>query len=457
MIRAGLLISSFLLTLTSVLAQPYSADWASLDKRPVPGWFKDAKFGIFIHWGLYSVPAWATKSNADGFGSGYSEWYWQRLFAKNLKIHPEFVAFHEKNYGHTFQYQEFAAQFKAELFNPDQWATVFKQSGAKYIVLTSKHHEGFTLWPNQQAWNWNAQDTGPHRDLAGDLAKAVREKGLRMGYYYSLFEWFNPQYKTNVEGYVRERMIPQIKDLVTRYQPDILWTDGEWDHPAKTWHSEEILAWLYNESPSRNSIVVNDRWGNDTKGKHGSFYTSEYGQGEQSDNHPWEECRGIGESFGYNRNEDLADYQTSAALIHQLVSTVSRGGNFLLNIGPTADGRIPVIMQQRLKDIGDWLTINGEAIYGTERWQQAPASSTAKDAAVRYTRKGNDLYAICLTWPDQLVIQGVKAGAVVSMPGFKGAIKAISTAAGLRINAPAVTPATIPCQHAWVFKIQKAL
>ena len=127
------------------LAQKYEPTWQSLDKRPIPQWFTNAKFGIFIHWGLYSVPSWATNSNADGFGSNYAEWYWERLNNTKLKIHTEFVNFHQKTYGPNFKYQDFAPKFTCELFNPDQWAEVFKNSGAKYVVVTSKHHDGFTI------------------------------------------------------------------------------------------------------------------------------------------------------------------------------------------------------------------------------------------------------------------------------------------------------------------------
>ena len=276
--KTHLFIVFLFLSLISLQAQTYAPNWASLDQRQTPAWFQDAKFGIFIHWGVFSVPAWATTSNADGFGSGYSEWYWQRLFATNLKIHPEFLEFHRKNYGDA-SYQDFVQHFKAELYKPEDWAKIFEEAGAKYVVLTSKHHEGFTLWPSAQSWNWNAMDVGPHRDLAGDLSKAVKARNLRMGFYYSLYEWFNPVYKADVNKYVAERMLPQMKDLVTRYEPDVLWTDGEWDHPAKTWQSETFLAWLFNESKVKDRVVVNDRWGNDTKGAHGSFATSEYGHG----------------------------------------------------------------------------------------------------------------------------------------------------------------------------------
>ncbi|HRH42225.1 MAG TPA: alpha-L-fucosidase [Pyrinomonadaceae bacterium] len=435
----------------SVFAQKYQANWESLDKRPTPEWFGKAKFGIFIHWGLYSVPSWATNSYADGFGSNYAEWYWQRLFAPNLKIHKEFVDFHNRVYGKDFVYQQFAPKFTAELFEPEKWAKIFKSSGAKYVVLTSKHHEGFTLWNAPQSWNWNSVDIGPKRDLAGDLSKAVKNEGLRMGFYYSLFEWFNPQYKSDVNGYVAQRMLPQMKDLVTKYKPDIIWADGDWEHPAKIWRTEEFSAWLFNESVSKDEVVINDRLGSDTKSQHGSFQTSEYGAGNVSGNKPWEETRGIGQSFGYNRNENLEQYSTSQELIHELISVVARGGNLLLNIGPAADGTIPVIMQQRLQDIGDWLNINGEAIYETKIWEKAP--KVTKETNLFFTQKGNSVYAITTKWKNEIEIKNIEKPKNVTMLGFNGKIDYVYKNNILTIKMPLLTPDIIPCQYAWALKI----
>ena len=171
-------------------SQPqYSADWASIDSRPIPQWYTDAKFGIFIHWGLYSVPAWAprpTECPIDG-PAILAEWYWWWLLMdKESNSSPLFNAFHNKNYGENFKYQDFVKGFTCEMFKPDEWAKLFREAGARYVVLTSKHVEGFALWPSAQSWNWNAVDVGPHRDLAGDLTAAVKKEGLHMGFYYCL-------------------------------------------------------------------------------------------------------------------------------------------------------------------------------------------------------------------------------------------------------------------------------
>ncbi len=303
--KSTLILLAFLACSLS-FAQKYEANWQSIDSRPVPQWFENVKFGIFIHWGIYSVPAWA-PANADiDIYAKYAEWYWYRI-NDNSEAGKLFRAYHNKTYGEDFMYQDFAGDFKAEHFDPAQWADLFKRAGAKYVVLTSKHHEGFTLWPSEQSWNWNSIDVGPHRDLCGDLSRAVKDAGLHMGFYYSLYEWFNPQYHNDIDKYVDEHMLPQMKDLVTRYEPDILWTDGEWDHPSEKWKSTEFLSWLFNESAVKDRICINDRWGEETRGVHGGYFTTEYdlvhdkeGVGETT--RPWEECRGIGTSFGYNQN-----------------------------------------------------------------------------------------------------------------------------------------------------------
>lgn len=440
----------------------YEPNWASINSRPIPGWFTDAKFGIFIHWGLYSVPSWAPVDKELNVYSKYAEWYWKRLVDDTGRVGQAFRAYHKRTYGDKFQYADFAGSFKAELFNPQQWAELFAASGARYVVLTSKHHEGFTLWPSKESWNWNAVDVGPHRDLLGDLTTAVKDKGLHMGYYYSLYEWFNPLYKSDVNKYVDEHMMPQMKDLVTRYKPDIFWTDGEWEHPSDVWKSTQFLSWLYNESPVKGEVVVNDRWGKETRSKDGGIYTTEYdlvhdaNSKETKITHPWEECRGIGSSFGLNRNEGLEEYNTSEQLVHTLIEKVAKGGNLLLDIGPAADGSIPGLMQQRLMDIGDWLKVNGEAIYNTQTWKGAPVYSETNPCY--FTRKGNDLYVICTRFPEkELVIGNVKKPGAVRLMGFKGTVKSGYAGGQLKISSPAVTPANNPCKYAWVFKLENCL
>jgi len=389
MAMRNLIISLALLPVLGLRAQTYQPNWESLDQRPVPQWYKDAKFGIFIHWGVYSVPGWGPKGS-------YSEWYQYGLnHGDSARIN-----FHHKKFG-SLTYYQLADQFKAELFDPDQWAQLFERSGARYIVLTSKHHDGFANWPSHEAshdWGfpWNAWETGPHRDLLGDLFQAVRKTSVHPGLYYSLYEWFNPLWLRDRTRYVAEHAWPQMKDLVNTYRPEVFWTDGDWDASDSTWRSTEFLAWLYNESPVRDRVVTYDRWGAGIRFHHGGVYTPEYQPDLDFENHYWEESRGMGFSYGYNREEDSWDYNSPQTLVLNLVDKVSRGGNFLLDIGPDEHGKIPPIMEERLLQIGHWLSLNGEAIYHTVRWR-APSQWSAGRRDYRAGSGGGDLLLkLCL-------------------------------------------------------------
>lgn len=481
--RPVLLMSAIVIALCSLSAysQPYQPNWKSLNTRGIPAWFHQDKFGIFIHWGVYAVPAYAPVIPNSGYS--YAEWYGYRLEEKQ----KDFIAFHQKNY-QGVPYEQLEHQFKAEMFDPNQWADVFKRSGARYVVLTSKHHEGYCLWPNEQAdkdWGrpWNAVSGTPKRDLLGDLTTAVRNKGLKMGYYYSLYEWFNPLWKTDKKKFVQEHMFPQFKDLVTRYKPSIIFSDGEWDLPDSVWRSPELLAWLFNESPVAKDVVVNDRWGSNTREKNTgcTYTTSEYGSGMDA-NIVWEESQGIGHSYGYNRNEQLKDYKTSHDLILMLCDIVSRGGNLLLDIGPTADGRIPVIMQQRLIDIGDWLAVNGDAIYGSEAWkisqqwsegpkpQKKGASfmagySIAKMTMPRkdssyvecfFTKKAKDLYVIVPGYRSTLKLRNVTlpSSASVMVLGTSKPVPFKKEGADVVLDLSALRPGDISGTGIFVVRIE---
>ena len=442
------------LTSTTMYAQ-FQPSWSSLDHRETPSWWKDAKFGVFIHWGLYSVPAYAPVHEVEGVYEKYAEHYENRLITKN-KL---FMDHHEKYYGADFKYADFAPLFKAEYFNPDQWATLIQSSGAKYVVLTAKHHDGFTLWPSKHSPRWNSVEMGPHRDLLKDLSTSVRKKGMHMGFYYSLLEWNHPLYKPEtINEWVDTHMIPQLKDMVNNYQPEIIFADGEWDYNSKDLKSEAFLAWLYNESPVKDTVVVNDRWGKETRSLHGDYYTTEYdlvhneeGIGDKN-THPWEESRGMGTSYGYNQFETAGDYFTSKQLIRLLIEKVGNGGNLLLNIGPTADGQIPVVMQERLLDMGNWLKVNGEAIYGSTAWAGRP--QTKENNEVFYTLKQDSLYVLCTSWPVQpITIPGVKQVGKVSLLGTQFPIKSNYKNGHLTIQLPVITPGQFSGEHAWVFKI----
>ena len=472
----------------SAFAQMYEPTWESVDRRRTPAWFSEARFGIFIHWGTYSMPAYAPVIPGK---LAYAEWYWHAMTngrdnPKAGELEKGTWAFHQRVYGSDIPYQDFAPQFKAELFDPDHWAEVFANSGAKYVVLTSKHHEGFTLWPSKDAsrtWGrpWNSVEIGPKRDLLGDLSEAVRRKGLRMGYYYSLYEWYNPLWLSDKPRYVQEHVFPQFKDLVTRYKPAIIFSDGEWEMSSADWHAPELLAWLFNDSPVKDEVVINDRWGSDTRHKHGGYWTTEYTAGMSGIDHPWEENRGMGVSYGYNRAEDLNVYHTGRDLIFILVDTVSRGGNLLLDIGPRADGTIPLIMEQRLKEIGDWLKVNGEAIYGTKPWRNTRQWTAGEIPKVEYnkefssaydvtklieessdgkasietffTAKSSDVYAILPHWSrPTLVLKDLRHARAVTLLGSSTPLKFRSSKGGLEIDLPDLSE-NLRAQPAWVLKI----
>ena len=344
----------------SSFAQKVEPTWESLQQRGYPQWFSDAKLGIFIHWGVYSVPAFATNE-------GYAEWYYRGLMNNDSTR----VNFQKKNYGEDFNYRDFDKMFKAELWNPSDWADLFKKSGAKYVLLVTKHHDGYCLWDSQYAPEWNSVVGGPKRNIVEELTEAVRAKDMKMGFYFSLPEWTNPMHRwyidpdDSIANYVDNHMIPQFKELVTKYRPSIIFSDGEWRNSAEQWHAAELIAWYYNTVGEE--AIVNDRWGH---GAQYGFRTPEYSAGITQTDRPWAECRGIGRSFGLNRNEPLSNYLTSKELIRHFAKTVAAGGGMTLNVGPAADGIIPMIQQERLLDLGQWLEINGEAIYGTRPYHK---------------------------------------------------------------------------------------
>lgn len=456
--------------------------WKAIDSRPTPQWWLDGKFGIFIHWGPYSVPAFSKVGQ-------YSEWYWEDLVNPKRRSHKIVKEFHDRVYGELFTYADFIPQFTCEMFNPTEWAKTFEESGAKYVVLTAKHHDGYCLWPSAESdhsWGraWSSTNSGPGRDLVGELTDAVRKTDVKMGLYYSIYEWRNPIYKADVSTFVDQHLVPQFKDMVNRYSPSVIFTDGEWHHPAATWKTSELLTWLFNESPSKDDVVINDRWGKGDRHKHGGYYTTEYGAGLPNADHPWEENRGMAHSFGYSRTERFKDYNSTESLVFMLADIVSRGGNFLLDIGPTADGRIPPLMEERLAEMGDWLEVNGEAIYGTtthsetcqwtedgEQYELGKGNYRVKYDVNKlmknpdpgkarkeylFTRKGEALYAICAVLPDEAAtLRGITAaeGAKVTMLGVEGDLAWKQVGDDLEITMPKLNPSMMPCEIAWTFKV----
>jgi len=379
-------------------ATKYEPNWKSLDSRPLPEWYDDAKIGIFIHFGVYSVPSFK------------SEWFWWYWKSEN-PVHQDVRDFMKENYPPGFTYQDFAKDLRLEFFNATEWIEIFQGAGAKYAVLTSKHHEGFTLWPSPYSYSWNSVDVGPGRDIVGEFSSAVKKSNsMHLGLYHSFFEWFNPLFHLDSKNNFTTRYFfkgtEELYELVSQYTPDLIWSDGD-PAPPEYWKSQEFLAWLYNESPVKDTVVVNDRWGFDTSCKHGGFLNcaDRFTPGAKFAR-KWENAMTLDtHSWGYRRNAKLQDYYSSKDLLRQLADTVSKGGNLLVDVGPTKEGTIPLIMQDRLQAMGKWLNVNGEAIYKTTTWRHFNDSTQHEAYYTASKANPGTLYCIFLQWPtDDLIV-----------------------------------------------------
>jgi alpha-L-fucosidase len=393
----------------------YIPEKSSLKQHQVPDWFQDAKFGIFIHWGLYSVPAFAitgidlVESMKRGIeehfkNNPYAEWYLNSLRIKGSPTQKH----HEQTYGKDFSYDDFVPIFNREIqnWNPEEMADVFKKIGAKYVVLGTKHHDGFLLWPSEHH-NPNKENYHASRDIVGELTKAVRNRGLKMGFYYSgALDWsFNPNPiidgKTFVTNGPNEMEYTNYAnnhwyELIDKYEPIDLWNDI--GYPPNT-NVYEIFAYFYNKVPEG---VINDRWKQFHKSefkhptvRHWDFTTPEYEKMAKITNYKWESSRGIGNSYGYNKMENEKDYLTSEQLIYLLIDIVSKNGNLLLNVGPKADGSIPDLQKKAILGLGEWLDVNGEAIFKTRPWITAEGQSHEK-IPIRFTQRDQNLYIFLL-------------------------------------------------------------
>lgn len=448
------------------VAAKYQPTWESLQTHTAPEWYRDAKFGIFIHWGLYSVPAYAPPSGKlhevpwDQWfkDNAYAEWYMNTLKIDGSPTQQH----HYKTYGKNFDYMDFVPQFNEAVakWDPAKMAGLFKDVHARYVVLTTKHHDGFLLWPSEtNNPNRPAERQHADRDIAGELAQAVRAQGMKMGFYYSGgLDWsFNatpivarddvsgtiihdPKYAAYADAHWRE--------LIARYQPAILWNDIGYPEQGDVAH---IFADYFNKFPDG---VVNNRWETGKEGaprRHHDFETPEYQT--MDDIHPekWEMCRGLGYSFGYNQVEGPEQTIKEDELIHLLIDVTSKNGNLLLNVGPRADGSIPEIQEQRLRALGAWLDTNGEAIFGTRPWERA-AGKTADGVDVRFTQDNDALYAILLARPkaSEVTILSVPVadGSTVTLLGSG---KLDWTAAEGNLNV--TLPANLPAAHAYAVKI----
>jgi len=376
-------------------------------EREVPEWFLDAKLGFMVSWGAFSVPAWGEPIGELGTiddwkhwfkHNPYAEWYYNTIRIEGSPARE----FHKKNFNDC-DYDDLLDMWKAEKFNPDEWAKLFAYAGAQYIVPLSKHHDGITLWDAPGTGTRNTVHRGPKRDLIGDIATAVRKAGIRFAVYYSGgLDWEVTKTlpaisDTNQGGEGMQRPVDaaysmyayeHVIDLIDRYKPDVLWNDIEWPDFAKRDGAYSLAAlfdYYYKVVPHG---VVNDRWGKDT---HSDYETSEYQYMSDSEGAAaWENCRGIGLSFGYNQVESEQHSLNTESALRHFLDIVSRGGNFLLNVGPTASGEIPDIQKKVLMGLGDWMAINSGAVYATRAIKEIPASDTPW---VRWAKKGNSVFA----------------------------------------------------------------
>ncbi len=440
----------------------YEPTLASLESHPLPQWYAGAKLGIFIHWGLYSVPGWAPLShpehdfaNVDYITNDpYAEWY---LNVMRIPGSPT-QTYHREHYGANFSYYDFAPIFNRESkkWNPEEWATIFHEAGARYVVLTTKHHDGFTLWPSTTV-NPNPSipqnERHAERDIVGELSAAVRKEGMKMGLYYSGgYDWtFNSgpietsaDYETakpETQAY-GNYAFAQIHELIDRYHPAVLWNDIDW---PKTGRPMQVEADYYNAVPDG---VVDDRFGI----RHADFISPEYQKMDKIAAKKWEECRGLGRSFGYNRAEGEAETIAPADLIALLVDIVSKNGNLLLDVGPEDDGTIPPVQMERLKALGTWLKQNGDAIYDTVPWERA-VGETAEGDDLRFTRKRSDLYVTILGTPKErtATIEGVAArpGMQVTMLGDAKPLDTRAANGNLQVT----LPEHLPGDYAYVLKL----
>ncbi len=465
----SLLVTALLISVPAVAAAadgPYKATTESLREHQPPQWFNDAKFGIFIHWGPYAVPAfheWFVEFMSPGSGFGFNYGgppytasqgrYSDEVFDANIRSQGH--QYMLDNWGEDFAYDQFIPMFKAEKFDPDAWAKLFHEAGARYVVLTAKHGDEFAMWPTKYTER-NSMKMGPKRDLVGDLTKSVRQAGMKMGLYHNTTYSFWDQ-RFPGRDWV-DYMNNTIKELVDLYQPDVIWGDVRTgpvrDRAGKPlgteyWNSKEVIAYVYNNSKNPDEVLVNDRWGVEPDGTYlGDFYTPERSNIREIREEKWELCDSLDpRSWGYNRTLDEGRYMTPNELVDYLVDIVSKNGNLLINVGPRADGTIPELMEKTLRNVGEWLKTNGEAIYGTTYWD------THEDGDFRFTRKGGTLYAIALQWPEEetvtLTSLAGKKVTSVEMLGLGAPVRFTQNARGLTITMPAKRP----CKYAYTFKI----
>ena len=432
----------FLFLFMMVYAQKkYSESWESLKQYTVPEWFRDAKFGIFIHWGVYSVPAYG------------SEWYPRFMYMDSVCVNTHgdvtsnkpssIYEYHIKKYGplDKFGYKDFIPMFKGEKFNPEEWVNLFVESGAKYVIPVAEHHDGFAMYASNIT-EWNSLKMGPKRDVLGELMSYCREKGLKTGasshyawnWHYFMrndntdvsdprnFGLYGRMHKQNadIEPDFLQLWWARTKDLIDNYKPDILWFDFCLDRKEFAPYHKKLAAYYYNSGLKWNNdgcVLTNKNMFYDSYPEGVNVYDVERGKLSDISKYPWQSETSIGaNSWGYVENWKSRPVDN---IIDDLLDVVSKNGNLLLNVGPKSDGTIPEDQIMCLKEIGHWLKINGEAIYGTRPWYiygEGPTNisvghhSESKNKKmtsddIRFTSKGDILYATVMEWPENGIVK----------------------------------------------------
>ncbi len=373
----------------------YHANETAEERAQRMAWFKEARFGMFIHWGLYAVPA--GIHNGEKI-KGIGEW-----IMNNGEIPIK-------------EYETYADHFNPVKYDADTWVKIAKEAGMKYIVITSKHHDGFCLW-DSKITKWDIMDATPFgRDILKELSEACEQEGIKLCFYHSIMDWHHPQAQAIWEPnynrgrkdtevnpefpqYIENYMKPQLKELLTNYgNIGILWFDGEWVPDYTTEMGKEIYNYVRHLQPD---IIINNRVDKGRKGMEGldaeGDFAGDYGTPEQEipdtgiEGVDWESCMTMNDTWGYKSDDH--HWKSDKELIHNLIDIVSKGGNFLLNVGPTAEGLIPQPSADRLKKMGEWMAVNSESIYGSS------ASPFEKPQWGRYTQKDNKLFAHVFDWP----------------------------------------------------------
>lgn len=476
---------------TNAAAQRYEANWESLSRYEIPAWFRDDKFGIFIHWGPYAVPA---------FGS---EWYPNLMYMHPVEkasefacSHwdvPSFYEHHVKTYGplDKFGYKDFIPMFKGERFDPDAWVGLFKECGAKYVVPVGEHHDGFAMYASELT-EWTAAQMGPKRDVVKDLEIATRAAGLKFGVsshrannwkYYVIDEAFDnsepafeglygpkrPQGEPESEAFVAD-WYARTLEIIERFHPDLLWFDIGWHREPFAAHRPRVAADYYNDALEHGYEPVLNYKKCFPDGT--AVFDIERGKLDGMREEAWQ----TDTSVSYNSWCHIANqhYRTPTSLIHDLVDIVSKNGNLLLNVGPRADGVIPDEQQAILRSMGAWLKVNGEAIYGSRPWkvfgegptgtptgqlqEQSQGAYTERD--IRFTQRGDALYVFVLVPSEDGVVRieslGRDSGHLdssiesVALLDTGEALPWVQEASALSVR----LPASLAGEHAWVLKIR---